>query len=255
VPLAWIHRLEARAIARELEAPLATCDSRLKGGPFLLRLSDPEMLRVTDELTRAGIAYHGPRAAVMQMCYDKLQATRLAEADGIACPRTLPGDAADRLDFPLIVKPRRGSDSIGLRLVRKGPLPARYRTSQYLVQEYVRGREITVALIATRIGRPLEVVLPPGTTYSFARKYLRRPRREPLQDVALAARVRESALKLARRFAVNWAARLDFIGEPGGRLCFLECDVAPMIAQGSAFAESLAAAGIERAEQLRLLTS
>jgi len=30
--------------------------------PFLLRLSDPEMLRVTDELTRAGIAYHGPRA-------------------------------------------------------------------------------------------------------------------------------------------------------------------------------------------------
>ncbi|HET7364713.1 MAG TPA: hypothetical protein VFJ70_14190, partial [Burkholderiales bacterium] len=65
---------------------------------------------------------------------------------------------------------------------------------------------------------------------------------------------RETAAMLARLFAVNWAARVDFICEPGGRLCFLECDVAPMIAAGSAFAASLAAAGIDRAEQLALLT-
>jgi D-alanine-D-alanine ligase len=232
-----------------------TYDRGLKNGPFLLRLSDPEMLRVTDELTRAGIAYHGPRATVMQVCYDKLQATRLAEAEGIACPRTLPGDAPAALGFPLIVKPRRSSDSIGLRLLRKGPLPARYRTSDYLVQEYVRGREITVGLIGTLIGQPLELVLPAGAPYSFARKYLRRPRREPLQDAALAARVRETALKLARLYAVDWAARVDFLYAPLGRLCFLECDVAPMIAPASAFAESLAAAGIERAEQLALLTT
>jgi len=68
-------------------------------------------------------------------------------------------------------------------------------------------------------------------------------------------RVREAAARIAAVLAVDWAARLDFIAAPGGRLCFLECDVAPMIAPGSAFAESLAAAGIERAEQLRLLTS
>jgi len=213
------------------------------------------MLRLTEELTRAGIAYYGPRAAVMQRCYDKLRATRLAQADGIACPRTLPGDAAAEPDFPLIVKPRRSSDSIGLRLLRKGPLPARYRTSDYLVQEYVRGREITVALIGTRIGQPLELALPAGATYSFARKYLRRPRREPVQDAALAGRVRETALKLAQLFAVNWAARVDFVCEPGGRLCFLECDAAPMLALGSAFAASLTAGGIERSAQLALLTT
>lgn len=222
---------------------------------MLLRLSDPEMLRAAESLTRAGKAYLGPRAEVMQVCYDKLEATRLAEAEGIACPRSMPGNAAGALEFPLIVKPRRSSDSIGLRLLRQGPLPERHRTGEYLVQEYVRGREITVALIGMRIGRPLELALPAGTTYSFARKYLRRPRREPLRDVALAARVRETALTLARLYAVNWAARIDFICEPGGRLCFLECDVAPMIAPGSAFAESLAAAGIERAAQLALLTT
>ncbi len=75
-----------------------------------------------------------------------------------------------------------------------------------------------------------------------------------MRDAALAALVRERALRLAQLFAVNWAARADFICEPDGRLCFLECDVAPMIARGSAFAQSMAAAGVERAEQLALLT-
>jgi D-alanine-D-alanine ligase len=218
-------------------------------------MSDAEMLRAAELLERAGKSYFGPRAAVMQVCYDKLRATRLAAAAGIVCPRTLPGNAADELEFPLIVKPRRGSDSIGVHLLRKGPLPARYRTAEYLAQEFIRGRELTIGLIGGRVGRPLELALPAGATYSFARKYLRRPRREPLADDALAAHVRHTALRLAQLFAVNWAARADFICEPGGRLCFLECDVAPMIAPGSAFAASLAAAGIDRAEQLRLLTS
>jgi hypothetical protein len=38
-----------------------------------------------------------------------------------------------------------------------------------------------------------------------------------------------------------------------GRLRFLECDVAPLVGVGSAFAASLAAAGVAREEQLRLL--
>ena len=211
------------------------------------------MLRVADLLTHAGIDYYGPRAAVMQVCYDKLQATRLAAAAGIACPRTLPGDAPGQVAFPAIVKPRRSSDSIGLRLVRKGPLPERYRTGEYLVQEHLRGREITVALIGSRVGQPLELALAAGATYSFVRKYLRRPRRQPVPDAALAALARDTARKLAELYAVNWAARVDFIYEPSGRLCFLECDVAPMIAPGSAFAASLAAAGIARGEQLALL--
>jgi hypothetical protein len=39
------------------------------------------------------------------------------------------------------------------------------------------------------------------------------------------------------------------------RLCFLECDVAPLVSANSAFAASLEAAGIGRAEQLRMLLS
>ena len=96
--------------------------------------------------------------------------------------------------------------------------------------------------------------MPEGTPYTFARKYLLRPGREPVADAALAERVRELALKIAGLFAVNWAARIDLIHETAtGRLRFLECDVAPLVGPDSAFAASLAAAGVARAEQLELL--
>ena len=252
--LAWLHRAEACAIARELDAELVTFRVPPPKGPLLLRLSDPEMLRVTGELTRLGVPYIGPRPSVMSVCYDKLQATRLVEAEGLPCPLTMYRTADPPPRLPLIVKPRRGSDSLGVRLLREGPLPPRYRSEAYIVQEYVHGVELTVAVLGERVGRPLEIVLAPGGIYTFARKYLRRARRVVLADLQLSRRVRESALKIARLLGVNWAARVDFIAEPGGRLCFLECDVAPMIAARSAFAMSLAAAGIARAEQLALLT-
>ena len=101
---------------------------------------------------------------------------------------------------------------------------------------------------------PLQLDLPAGTPYTFARKYLLRPGRGPLADATLAERVRELALTIAGLFAVNWAARIDLIHETAtGRLRFLECDVAPLVGPASAFAASLAAAGMARAEQLELL--
>ena len=239
-PLAWIHRAEARAIAAELRAPLRTFDGQ--GG--LLRLSDPVMLRVTETLTRAGIPYIGPGAPVMQLCYDKRAATERVAAAGIACPQ-------DATSFPAIVKPRRGSDSLGVRIARGGPIT---NTEQWLAQELVVGAELTVAALHGAVGSALHIDLPDGTLYSFARKYLLRARREPLADAALAQRVRETALRIAALLGVDWAARVDFIYDRrSDRLCFLECDVAPLIGIGSAFSDSLLAAGIPRAEQLRRL--
>src|SRR5260221_14165710 len=112
-PLAWLHRAEARAIAAELGLPVRTFDEKAGG---LLRLSDPVMLRATEALTRAGIPYIGPGAAVLRLCYDKLAATQRVAGAGIECP-------AGGRSFPLIVKPRRGSDSLGVRVLRHGPIP------------------------------------------------------------------------------------------------------------------------------------
>ncbi len=127
------------------------------------------------------------------------------------------------------------------------------RTDDYIAQHYIRGTELTVAVLHKRAGMPLRIFLPEGTPYSFYRKYLLQPRRAPLADGDLAERVRRTALKIAGVFGVDWAARIDLIHETAtDRLCFLECDVAPLIGARSAFAASLEAAGINRAEQLNM---
>jgi D-alanine-D-alanine ligase-like ATP-grasp enzyme len=153
-----------------------------------------------------------------------------------------------------VLKPRRGSDSIGVRLLRDGPIPEHARTDGYITQQYVRGAELTVAVFRDRAGMPLRILLPEETPYSFFRKYLLRPCHAPLADAGLAERVRRTALEIAGIFGVDWAARIDLIHETGtDRLRFLECDVAPLIGANSAFVASLEAAGMSRAEQLQML--
>ena len=262
-PLAWIHRGEARAIAAELRRAGRTVTevlfrqdavAGLPPGPLLLRLSDPVMQAAAVALGRAGVPYLGPGAPVMARCYDKWVAYGIAKAAGVDCPATCLASDATGISFPLIVKPRRGSDSLGVRLVRSGPVPRRARSAGFVAQERIVGAELTVAVIHDCVGMPLRLDLPPGTVYTFARKYLLRPRRAPLADEALVERVRCLAAEIASILAVDWAARIDLIHESAtGRLRFLECDVAPLVGPDSAFAASLAAAGMARAEQLALL--
>ena len=262
-PLAWIHRAEARAIAVELRAAgrdvalveLPVDDfARLPPGPLLLRLSDPVMLAATRALSDASIPFAGPGADAMARCYDKHEAWRIASAAGVDCPETALAGKADTMPFPLMLKPRQGSDSIGVRLLRSGPIPSRACNDGYIAQERILGAELTIAVLHGRAGMPWRILLPEGTPYSFVRKYLWRPGRVPLVEGRLAERVREVARRVADALAVDWAARIDLIHETRtDRLRFLECDVAPLVGPDSAFAASLAAAGVARDEQLRLL--
>lgn len=262
-PLACIHRAEACFVAEELRR--AGCAVRLvryrddavcslPPGLLLLRVSDPVMRVAVQTLAREGIPFLGPSARVMERCYDKYEAYRIATANGVDCPATALASEAGAMPFPLVLKPRRGSDSIGVQILRDGPIPARACADGYIAQQHVSGAELTVAVFRDCAGLPLRILLPEGTAYSFFRKYLLRPPRAPLSDNSLAERVRRTALKIAGIFGVDWAARIDLIHETAtDRLCFLECDVAPLIGAHSAFGASLEAAGISRAEQLRML--
>ena len=245
-PLAWIHRVEARAIARELGASLKTYPF---SGRVLLRLSDPVMRRAVKEIQAP---YCGPGSAALERCYDKYEAHRLVTAAGIDAPRTFLASEAGEMQAPFVLKPRRGSDSIGVRIVRS--VPAAKRDAHHVVQELVLGEEITIAVFRDQVGAPLRILLPPGAPYSFMRKYLFRPRRSVVEERALSERIRRLASRAARCLGVDWAARVDLIVETGtGSLRFLECDAAPLVGANSAFAASFAAAGVERATQLRWL--
>jgi len=241
-PLAWIHRAEARAVARELRAPLLEYTGALSPGLSLLRLSDPFMRRVVGEIDTP---YRGPGREALERCYDKYEAHRLVSASGIDSPVTVLADSAKLPETPFVLKPRRGSDSIGVRVA--STVPKAKRNPDHLVQARVIGREVTIALFRDQVGLPLEIHLPPGKPYSFLRKYLLRPGRAPFADGAL----RAVALRIGQVLGVDWAARVDFIVEAStGKAWFLECDAAPLVGPDSAFAASFAAAGVDRRRQL-----
>ena len=262
-PLAWIHRVEARSIARELHehghaAKLVAFDpSRVDapaGEKLLLRLADPVMRIAVQTLGRAALAYCGPSSSAFERCYDKFGAASVVRELALDVPLTALADAGATPTPPVVIKPRRSSDSLGLRLIDRGPIPTRLRTREHIAQTRVRGVEISVALWGHRAGFPLQILLPRGKPYSFVRKYVWRAGREPLSHVQLAERVRTCATRIAAALGVDWAARVDFIYDAEvDRLWFLECDAAPLVGAGSAFAASFAAAGVARDAQLRML--
>jgi D-alanine-D-alanine ligase len=262
-PLAWIHRSEARGIASELRRSghavryaafgrSATADS--DAGRRILRLSDPVMVKAVRALSLSGVPYVGPAFETLNRCYDKYTASRLLAAGGFTCPETELGNEADRINFPVVLKPRWGSDSIGLRNYAHGPVPSRRRNQRYIVQRYIRGADITIGVLNGQAGAPLHIRIPDHALYTFVRKYVLRPRIVPVAEQRLATRVRFAAVQIAATLGVDWAARVDFIHEPGAdMLYFLECDVAPLLGPGSAFDRSLRAAGLPRSELVKRL--
>ena len=65
--------------------------------PASVRVSDPAMLTVAQALTRAARPFCGPGAAVMERCYDKYEAYRIATANGVDFPATALASAASTM--------------------------------------------------------------------------------------------------------------------------------------------------------------
>ncbi|TKV70901.1 ATP-grasp domain-containing protein [Bradyrhizobium elkanii] len=109
-------------------------------------------------LEMAGIPYTGASPLGAALGLDKVIAKKLIRDDGVPTPNfrvmRRGTESTDDLRFPLIVKPRYGYGSLGLQLVHE---PSRLRRAvetiitQYaqdaLVEEYIEGREISVALL------------------------------------------------------------------------------------------------------------
>jgi D-alanine-D-alanine ligase len=109
-------------------------------------------------LEMAGIPYTGSSPLGHALALDKVITKNLLRDAGIPTPRYAVmrrGDeSVEDLTFPVVVKPRHESTSFGLQLVRSrrelpgavAEITARYQQDA-LVEEYIEGREVCVALL------------------------------------------------------------------------------------------------------------
>ena len=135
-------------------------------------------------LDLAGKPYTGSGMMASALAMNKAVAKRLFEHEDIPTPRwrLLPPDAtpsqvdAEALGgFPLVVKPNEEGSSVGLTVVGN---PAGLGTAlrvagergEILVEEFIAGRELTVALIGDR-ALPIVEIRPKSGLYDYESKY------------------------------------------------------------------------------------
>jgi D-alanine-D-alanine ligase len=176
-------------------------------------------------------------------------------AEGMVVPRERLG-VADPLPAPFVVKPTNEGSSVGVRIVRPNDNSWREEAERWpfadaLVERFVPGREITVAVMDDRALGALEI-RPRGTFYDYTAKYatggsdhlMPAPIHERAYDEAL-----DIALRAHRALGCRGVSRADLryddtAGEPG-RMILLEVNTQPGMTPTSLVPDIARHAGID----------
>ena len=219
----------------------------------------------------AGIPYTGSGVLASAMGMNKAVTKQVMQADGIPTPRWLrwqlaPSGGLPVVEwFPVVVKPTCEGSTVGVSIVTgPGDLAAAVeRAGQYdgdvLIEEYVEGHELTVAVLDGEPLPPIEIV-PREAFYNYEAKYTpgRCDYRLPPTNVidATCRQAQEQAARLHRLLGCAGATRVDFRIDRAARPWILEINTVPGMTETSLLPKAAAAAGLDyEAVVLRILAS
>ena len=161
-----------------------------------------------------GIPYTGPGVLGSSAAMDKATMKFILQATHIPTPGYVIAGARDRITLkpPFVVKPANEGSTIGISLVqKKKDLPAamdlalRY-DRKVVVEEFIAGQEITVAVINER-ALPVIEVRPRSGFYDFEAKYTK-----GMTEYIVPARISRAIAKKAQAIALNVCRRFDLSG-------------------------------------------
>jgi len=195
------------------------------------------------------------------MAMDKAAARAVFAAAGLPLPtgRVVPLDdlaATDPLPTPYVIKPVTEGSSVGVEIIRQGDnrraaVVAAWRFGpSALVEEFIPGRELTVAVMGDRALAVTEIA-PRRGFYDYEAKYAEGGSSHlipaPLPP-DIYARTMELALAAHRALGCRGASRADFryddTGGDPGRLVLLEVNTQPGLTPTSLLPEQAAHVGM-----------
>ncbi|MCM2271587.1 MAG: D-alanine--D-alanine ligase [candidate division Zixibacteria bacterium] len=199
-------------------------------------------------LDLAGIKYTGSGMAASAIAMNKAVTKRLFESDAIptpawllikytgeACEARAAAEIAHRFTFPVIIKPNDGGSTVGLTKVKAASeIPAALRAAaaegdRILVEEFIQGRELTVAVLDGE-ALPVVEIRPKNELYDYQAKYTKGMSEyiAPAEiDSSLAVEIQRSAVKAYEVVTATGLARVDFMLAPDGRFYCLEVNTLP----------------------------
>ncbi len=223
------------------------------------------------ELT--GIPYVGCGVLASALCMDKATTYGMVEEAGVRCPRSATtigtptaeqlAEIADKLGYPIVVKPANGGSSIGVAMAEDaGQLAeavknaAQYDT-KVLYESYIKGLELSCGVMGHRNGE-LEVGLPdelyvvsgiadlhhekdPGKNKENTRISCP-PEHADADDLA---KIQEAGKTIYRALGCEGFARVDMFYTPEKEVVFNEVNTFPGMTYYSRFPRQMRAAGRE----------
>lgn len=190
-------------------------------------------------LMEIGLPFVGSDCTASTLAMDKLVTkSMLREADAsVLMPNSAaiePNDACP-IDPPLVLKPINDGSSVDLRICKKNAMQVaearrelHAKRSRLMVEQYIKGREITAGILH---GRPLPLIeiIPAVAYYDYEAKYTRDDTQyvvDPNLPPGIASEITRVALLAFEVLGCRDVARVDFILDERGPW-FLEINTMP----------------------------
>lgn len=202
----------------------------------------------------------GCRLLASALAMDKHATKAVAASLGIGVAEgvlLLPGDPVPAVAMPVVVKPTTAGSSVGVSVVTdpaaldQAVAAARAAGDAVLVESYVRGREVQLAVVERRDGTlvvapPIEYGVADGAVFDTSRKYdgtavVRFPAEV---DATTLEALREAAVRVFRALGCRGLSRLDFFVTDQGIL-LNEVNTMPGMTMQSGFPRMCRAAGLD----------
>ncbi|WP_417792008.1 D-alanine--D-alanine ligase [Stutzerimonas xanthomarina] len=208
----------------------------------------------------AGIPYTGSGILASALAMDKLRTKQVWQSLGLPTPRHAVlasesdcRDAAERLGFPLIVKPAHEGSSIGMaKVAGVDELIAAWRAastydSQVLVEQWIHGPEFTIATLRGAVLPPIGLGTP-HTFYDYDAKYLANDTQYRIPcglDAAKEQELKELSARACEAVGIQGWARVDVMQDSSGAFWLLEVNTVPGMTDHSLVPMAARAAGLD----------
>jgi D-alanine-D-alanine ligase len=209
-------------------------------------------------LEKQHIPYTGPRPKASQSCFDKAITKQVLTRHKIPTALyiklcILHPVSCIPLDFPLVIKPCREGSSVGIsiahndRELKAGLKKAAKYDSAIILEQFIKGREVTVGILG-QTPLPLVEVRPKQGFYSFKAKYQDKTTEyivRPRFPAKVVRQIQNTALKAYKALGCSGLSRVDLIYSPGKGPFVLEINTIPGMTERSLLPKAARAVGIE----------
>ncbi|MEP4077101.1 D-alanine--D-alanine ligase [Haloferula sp.] len=212
-------------------------------------------------LEERGIPYTGAGSKSSAVAFDKNVAKVKFLAADVPTPASEIIDVSDgvkmpKMDLPYVVKAPCQGSSVGVHIVKDQAAAEAAMTdaakygNEVLVEQFVKGRELTVAVVDD-VAMPIVEIVPPDGVYDMASKYPWLSGAKGSQyfcpaelDEETTTRVRKAALEAHRSLGVEVYSRVDVLLDDEGSPFVLEANTIPGMTETSLLPKSAAASGM-----------